>query len=176
MPGDDPGPGTGAAAGGRTADGEALTRLVLPVFELDAEFLAAAELITRPAGLTPAWWQVLAATRHEALTVAEIARRVRLGLTRQSVQRVADLLAGSGWAVYRPNPAHRRAQLLEPTPEGRLLLDRLAAAQHAWADEVGAEVGEVELARTRAVLGRLATASRAYRQAVPEALPAAGSP
>lgn len=149
----------------RTAAGDALTDLVLPVFELNGEFLAAADMMTRPADLTPAWWQVLGATLDEPLPVAEIARRVGLGLARQSVQRVADLLVDRGWAVYLDNPAHRRAKLLEPTPDGRRVLGRLRGAQHAWADAVGAEVGEAELAHALMVVSRAIKASRAYRSA-----------
>jgi DNA-binding MarR family transcriptional regulator len=137
---------------------------VLPVFELNGEFLAAAELITRPVGLTPAWWQVLGATLEEPLPVAEIARRVGLGLARQSVQRVADLLVEQHWALYQPNPNHRRAKLVAPTPLGRQTLARLSVAQHAWADSVGAEVGRDELVQTLAVLRRISGASRAYRE------------
>jgi DNA-binding MarR family transcriptional regulator len=147
----------------RTPAGDALTQLVLPAFELNGEFLAAAETMTRPVGLTPAWWQVLGATLDEPLPVAEIARRVGLGLARQSVQRVADVLVEREWAVYRDNPAHRRAKLLEPTPAGREVVDRLASAQHAWADAVGAEVGQDELEHALSVLRRVVAASRAYR-------------
>ena len=46
----------------RTAEGDALTALVLPSFELNGEFLAAAHDIATPHGLTPAWWQVIGAT------------------------------------------------------------------------------------------------------------------
>jgi DNA-binding MarR family transcriptional regulator len=148
----------------RTAAGDALTQLVLPTFELNGEFLAAAEMMTRPVGLTPAWWQVLGATLDEPLPVAEIARRVGLGLARQSVQRVADLLVDREWAVYRDNPAHRRAKLLEPTADGRAAVDRLTSAQHAWADAVGAEVGQDELEHALSVLRRVVEASRAYRE------------
>jgi DNA-binding MarR family transcriptional regulator len=147
----------------RSAAGDALTELVLPAFELNGEFLAAAEQLTRPVGLTPAWWQVLGATLDEPLPVAEIARRVGLGLARQSVQRVADLLVERGWAAYRDNPSHRRAKLLEPTEEGRATVTRLADAQHAWADAVGAEVGEDELRQTLEGVRRIIDASRAYR-------------
>jgi DNA-binding MarR family transcriptional regulator len=147
----------------RTAAGDALTDLVLPVFELNGEFLATAEKLTRPVGLTPAWWQVLGATLDEPRTVAEIARRVGLGLARQSVQRVADLLVDRGWAVYHKNPAHRRAKLLEPTTDGRQVLGRLTDAQHAWADAVGAEVGEAELRHALEVIKHIIEASRAHR-------------
>jgi DNA-binding MarR family transcriptional regulator len=151
------------AIGPRTPAGDALTDLVLPIFELNGEFLAAAEMMTRPVGLTPAWWQVLGATLDEPLPVAEIARRVGLGLARQSVQRVADLLVEKRWAVYRDNPAHRRAKLLEPTAEGRRAVDRLAAAQHAWADAVGKEVGHDELRRALDVVRQIILSSRGYR-------------
>ncbi|MGR6967266.1 MarR family winged helix-turn-helix transcriptional regulator [Geodermatophilus sp. URMC 61] len=161
-----PGQETSAPGGdsARTPAGDALTDLVLPVFELNGEFLAAAEQMTRPVGLTPAWWQVLGATLDEALPVAEIARRVGLGLARQSVQRVADVLVERGWAVYRDNPGHRRAKLLEPTAPGRSALRRLAAAQHEWADTVAEAVGEADLRRALAIIRRVIDSSRRYRE------------
>ncbi|HET9966975.1 MAG TPA: helix-turn-helix domain-containing protein, partial [Streptosporangiaceae bacterium] len=76
-------------------------------FKLNGQFLAIAEELARPAGLTAAWWQVLGAVLREPLTVAGIARE--MGITRQSVQRIADILADRGLAEYLPNPAHRRA-------------------------------------------------------------------
>ena len=147
----------------RTPEGDALTELVLPVFELNGEFLAAAEDITAPTGLTPAWWQVLGATLDEPLTVADIARRVGLGLARQSVQRTANLLVDKGWAVYVDNPHHRRAKLLEPTSKGRETVAALRDAQHAWSDAVGAAVGEDELRSFAETLEKILAASRHYR-------------
>lgn len=149
----------------RSAAGDALTELVLPTFELNGEFLAAAQMMTEPVGLTPAWWQVLGATLDEPLPVAEIARRVGLGLARQSVQRVADLLTERGWATYRENPKHRRAKLVAPTDRGRAQLAQLTQAQHAWANRVGAEVGTDDLRTALAVIRRVIEASRAYRAA-----------
>ncbi len=147
----------------RTPEGDVLTALVLPVFELNGEFLAAAQDITEPTGLTPAWWQVLGATLDEPLSVADIARRVGLGLARQSVQRTANLLVDKGWAVYVDNPNHKRAKLLEPTPKGRDTVAELRDAQHAWSDAVGVAVGEGELQAFAATLGKILTASRDYR-------------
>lgn len=153
----------------RSAAGDALTDIVLPVFELNGEFLAAAADITAPSGLTPAWWQVLGATLEEPLTVAEIARRVGLGLARQSVQRVADLLVTRGWGQYQDNPAHKRARLLAPTPSGRRVLGQLRQAQHAWSTAVGDAVGREELERMAVTIRRVVTASRSYRQALADA-------
>ncbi len=56
-----------------------------------------------------------------------------MGITRQSVQRVADLLAERGLAEYRPNPAHRRAKLLAPTEEGRAAVRRIDPGHAAYA-------------------------------------------
>jgi DNA-binding MarR family transcriptional regulator len=147
----------------RSAAGDALTTLVLPIFELNGEFLAAARDITEPAGLTPAWWQVLGATVNEPLTVAEIARRVGLGLARQSVQRTADLLVAKGWAEYLDNPRHRRAKLVQPTEHGRETLTRLRGSQYAWADAVGQGLGEERLRAVRETLLEIIAASRTYR-------------
>jgi DNA-binding MarR family transcriptional regulator len=147
----------------RTPAGDALTSIVLPAFELNGEFLAAAQDITAPAGLTPAWWQVLGATLDEPLAVAEIARRVGLGLARQSVQRTADILVDKGWAEYVDNPRHRRAKLLQPTERGRETVATLRDDQHAWADSVGEEVGADEIARVADGIAKIIAASRRYR-------------
>ena len=147
----------------RTAEGDALTALVLPAFELNGEFLAAAHDIATPHGLTPAWWQVIGATLDEALPVADIARRVGLGLARQSVQRVADIVVDKGWAEYVPNPRHRRAKLLQPTDAGREVITSLREEQHAWSNAVGEDVGLDDLERALDIVSRVIRASRRYR-------------
>ena len=147
----------------RSPAGDALTDLVLPAFELNGELLAAAKNIAEPAGLTPAGWQVLGATLEEPLSVADIARRVGLGLARQSVQRTADILVDKGWAEYLDNPKHRRAKLLRPSDKGRETLEKLRSDQHAFANAVGEEVGENEIRRVLAGMKRIIEASRRYR-------------
>ncbi len=64
-----------------------------------------------------------------------------LGLARQSVQRVADLLVEEGLAVYQENPADQRADLLKLTPRGRSVLASIQEAQRVWADDIGAKIG-----------------------------------
>lgn len=136
----------------RTEAGDVLTELVVRTFRLNGRFLQAAEELARPVGLTAAWWQVLGAVLGEPLPVSGIARD--MGLTRQSVQRIADLLVERGLARYRPNPAHRRAKLFEPTDEGRTAISRLAGEQHKWADELAANV---DLAALRTTLDTITT-------------------
>lgn len=130
-----------------------LSRSALGVFRLNGQFLAVAEELARPAGLTAAWWQVLGAVLGEPLPVSGIARA--MGITRQSVQRIADLLVDRGLAEYRPNPAHRRAKLLAPTGEGRAAIARIDPGHAAFADRLAEAFGEAELAEAVQVLDRL---------------------
>jgi DNA-binding MarR family transcriptional regulator len=130
-----------------------LSGSALGVFRLNGQFLAVAEELARPAGLTAAWWQVLGAVLGEPLPVSGIARA--MGITRQSVQRIADLLVERGLAEYRPNPAHRRAKLLAPTEEGRAAIARIDPGHAAFADRLAEAFGEAELAEAVQVLERL---------------------
>jgi DNA-binding MarR family transcriptional regulator len=139
-----------------------LSRSALGVFRLNGQFLAVAEELARPAGLTAAWWQVLGAVLGEPLPVSGIARA--MGITRQSVQRIADLLVERGLAEYRPNPAHRRAKLLAPTGEGRAAIARIDPGHAAFADRLAEAFGETELAEAVRVLERL---SKVLEQAGP---------
>jgi len=137
----------------RTPAGDAFTTLVVQVLRLNGHLIAAGDALARPAGQSSARWQVMGMAEHGPVTVAQIARA--LGLARQSVQRVADLLERDGLAEYVPNPADRRADLLQLTPEGRAALRAIQAAQRTWADALGAEIGEGELRRAGEVLGRV---------------------
>ncbi|MFF7309622.1 MarR family transcriptional regulator [Streptomyces sp. NPDC008137] len=131
------------------------SRGALGVFRLNGQFLAVAEELAKPAGLTAAWWQVLGAVLGEPLPVSGIARA--MGITRQSVQRIADLLVERGLAEYRPNPAHRRAKLLAPTEEGRAAIARIDPGHAKFADRLAEAFGEVELAEAVRLLERLST-------------------
>ncbi|MFJ5633838.1 MarR family winged helix-turn-helix transcriptional regulator [Streptomyces goshikiensis] len=133
-----------------------LSRTALGVFRLNGQFLAVSEELARPAGLTAARWQVLGAVLTEPLPVAGIARA--MGITRQSVQRIADLLAAQGLAEYVPNPAHRRAKLLRPTAEGRAAIARITPGHATLATRLAAELGEETFTQTAEALSRLTAA------------------
>lgn len=136
---------------------DALSRTALGVFRVNGRLLALSEKLAEPAGLTAAWWQVLGAVLPEPLPVAGIARV--MGITRQSVQRIADLLVAQGLAAYAPNPAHRRAKLLTPTPAGRGAIDRIGPGHAELAARLTRELGGQEaFDETVRVLERLALA------------------
>jgi DNA-binding MarR family transcriptional regulator len=123
------------------------------VFRLDGMLKAAGDALAQPAGQTSARGRVLAALDHGPMTVAQIARA--WWLTRQSVQRVADLLARDGLVTYEENPAHRRAQLVRLTPRGRSALERIRSAQREWANALGEGIGEKDLRAANRILARV---------------------
>lgn len=148
--------GRGPRENSRRTSQDLLSRTALGVFRLNGQFLSVSEELARPAGLTAAWWQVLGAVLREPLPVAGIARA--MGITRQSVQRIADLLAAKGLAEYVPNPAHRRAKLLRPTDAGRAAVARIGPGHAALATRLAEALGEDGFAETVRVLERLSAA------------------
>ncbi|GAA3488170.1 MarR family winged helix-turn-helix transcriptional regulator [Streptomyces cremeus] len=142
-----------------------LTRTALGVFHLNGRFVAVSDRMAREVGLTAAWWQVLGAVDRAPAPVAAVART--MGITRQSVQRIADVLVERGLAEYADNPAHRRAKLLRVTGEGADALRRCNPSHEALANRLRAELGEEGFAETVRVLERLSAAM----DAVPPAFP-----
>lgn len=148
------------------AQQDALSRTALGVFRLNGQFLAVSEKLAEPAGLTAAWWQVLGAVLREPLPVAGIARA--MGITRQSVQRIADLLVREGLAAYEPNPAHRRAKLLTPTEAGRTAIRRIDPGHAELAARLRDALGGQEaFDETVRVLERLSAAMEAVEAGRP---------
>jgi DNA-binding MarR family transcriptional regulator len=135
--------------------GELLTDVIITTFRLNARLMEVAQELAVEGGLTAAWWQVLGGVLDEPRTVAEIGRR--MGMTRQGVQRVADLLVERELAEYRPNPAHRRSKLLACTEAGYWAIRRISMVQHPWAHRIGAELGADELRNTLATMQKLVT-------------------
>ncbi|WP_067470308.1 MarR family winged helix-turn-helix transcriptional regulator [Nocardia amamiensis] len=139
-----------------TDEQELFATAAITSFRLNGQFLAVAEELARPAGLTAAWWQVLGAVQRTPLPVAGIARE--MGITRQSVQRIADLLVDRGLAEYRPNPAHRRAKLVAVTDAGLAAVRRINPQHAVMSKRLAAELGPEQLALTAEVLTKLSVA------------------
>jgi DNA-binding MarR family transcriptional regulator len=135
---------------------ELLSGVALMTFRLNGQVLELAEDLARPAGLTAASWQVLGAVLPAPLSVAGIARE--MGITRQSVQRTADLLVGRGLAAYADNPAHRRAKLVTPTPEGVAAVRRINPGHAAAARRLVEAMGAEELQEALSAIRRLSKA------------------
>lgn len=127
---------------------DALAELIGESVRLHSQLVAASDRMSRDLGLTGARWQLLSVIGRgtAAYTVSDLARW--MGLTRQTVQRMADALTADGLVTCVDNPNHRRAPLLKLTTRGQTLLGRLDARRFRWAREVGSrlQIGEIEAA------------------------------
>ena len=148
----------------RTAAGDAFAAFAISVLRLAGHLQNAGDAIARPAGQTSARWQVLAAADHAPMSVADAGRA--LGMTRQGVQRIADLLVKDGLVVYAENPAHQRAKLMALTEKGKTALDTIKTRQAVWANALGDALGEKDL---RQATDTVITALQAVeKQSIPE--------
>jgi DNA-binding MarR family transcriptional regulator len=138
-----------------------LSDSALMSFRLNGQFLTVAEGLAEPAGLTATRWQVLGAVLNEPLSVSDIARA--MGITRQSVQRTADVLADQGLVSYRDNPAHRRAKLVEVTDAGVAAVRRINPDHAALAAKLQIELGDARWQAALAGLRDLSAALDAVR-------------
>ncbi|WP_433758456.1 MarR family winged helix-turn-helix transcriptional regulator [Nocardia sp. CA-135398] len=139
-----------------TPEQELFAAVAITSFQLNGQFLAIAEELAAPGGITAAWWQVLGAVLREPLPVAGIARA--MGITRQSVQRIADLLVDKGLAEFQPNPAHRRAKLVAVTDAGRDAIKRINPHHAVMAKRLTDQLGADHLAHTVQLMTQLSAA------------------
>jgi DNA-binding MarR family transcriptional regulator len=116
----------------RTAQGEALSNLMLDLFRLDSLVLTAGDRLVAPLGLTAARWQILGAivAAESPQPVAWLARN--MGANRQNVQRIVNDLEADGLVAFAPNPHHRRAQLVVLTDKGQQAYDAAMRLQAPW--------------------------------------------
>lgn len=129
----------------RTKAGDAVSDMFLTTFRLNGAFLGAGDRISAPFGLTAARWQILGSIMSADKTVSQVARE--MGLTRQSVQRISNVLVDEGQVEFIDNPAHRRAKLLSPTKAGREAMYGLREVQYNWANDTSDGFNAEELAR-----------------------------
>jgi DNA-binding MarR family transcriptional regulator len=133
--------------------------IVEEVYELAGRFRARGEMIAAAAGQTQARWQIMSVASGQPRTVPQIARR--LGVTRQNVQRIADILVRDHWARYDSNPDHGTSPFLVLEERGAATLMRITHAAEAWHAETAARFTQAELRSIHRGLRRLLDATRA---------------
>jgi len=121
------------------------TQFAMSIFRINGLLIAAGEQITQPVGQSSSRWQVLGRV-YEPTTVAAVARAI--GHARQSVQRIADVLAEEGLVAYRDNPTDQRSRLLELTTEGRAVLHAIYLRQVDWSLQVMGRLDPMQLLAT----------------------------
>ena len=137
----------------QTEAGALLTQVVLATFRLNARVLDAAQALAAAGGITAAWWQVLGGVLDGPRSVAQVGRE--MGVSRQGVQRIADLLVERGLAEYRDNPAHRRAKLLACTEDGYWAIRQISVVTHPWSDGIAGAIGADDLRAALTTMRRL---------------------
>src|SRR6201989_808915 len=112
---------------------DALTQLILEVFRVNGDLIAAGARLVADLGLTSARWQVLGAIAlsRAAEPVARLARS--MGLHRQGVQRIVNELEAEGIVMLSDNPHPRRARLVQLTRKGEVLFREADRRQRPWA-------------------------------------------
>jgi DNA-binding MarR family transcriptional regulator len=130
-----------------------LPLIVADVFELAGRFRADGEAIAAAVGQTQARWQVMSAASAGPKTVPQIARR--LGVTRQNVQRIADLLVAENWAGYEPNPDHRSSPYLALNKRGEAALARITVAAGGYHARIARKLAGADVASLHRALRRL---------------------
>ncbi|WP_428635166.1 MarR family winged helix-turn-helix transcriptional regulator [Sedimenticola sp.] len=140
---------------GKTATCDKFYQLIGEIFQANGKLLANGDQLSAKHGLTGARWQVLGALQLEQrpLTVAQIARR--MGLQRQSVQRLVDIMIKQGILNGLPNPEHKRAKLVELTQRGKAVCEQLMETKQCWAAEIIQDFSCEELERAIHVLKKL---------------------
>ncbi|MBS9721976.1 MarR family transcriptional regulator [Tianweitania sp. BSSL-BM11] len=134
-----------------------VTALILRIFRANGALLAAGDQLVDGLGLTSARWQLLGgiADCEEPQSVAQLAREI--GVTRQSVQRIANELESEGVIAYRPNPRHKRAQLVELTSHGREVFEKSMTLQRPWAAGLGRKLTSAQVTEVCKTLDALLT-------------------
>jgi len=139
-----------------------LAFLVADVFEAAGALRVHGDQLAAAVGQSQARWQVLSVLSEGDWTVATAARR--LGVTRQNVQRIADLLVTDGLARYDLNPRHNGSPFVRLTARGRQALEVITAASLAWRRDAATGIPDEHLSIARDVLRVLTTRARAGSQ------------
>lgn len=139
----------------RTPAGEALTKMMLDLFQLNSLILTAGDRLVSPLGLTSARWQILGVINasERPQPVAWIARD--LGGNRQNVQRIVNDLHKEGLVNFEPNPHHKRAQLVVLTDKGHDAYKAAMQLQAPWVNQISNELEAGEIAAMHKVIAAL---------------------
>lgn len=134
--------------------GTALYDLLRHVRPLLLNSARVVEASLKPHGLTLGMRAVLEVLREDqASTVPAIARR--LDLPRQGVQRHVNDLSALGYVESRPNAAHRRSVLIDLTPSGSRVIQRVTDAEVRQLATLALDCADDDIQTAARVLGSL---------------------
>lgn len=131
-----------------TDTAQIFTDITLEIFRLSGALIDEGDRLTSDLGLTSARWKVLGAidVATTPLTVPQIARR--MGLARQSVQRIVDQMRPMGLVEVLHNPDHLRSPMVRHTPEGKAIYQKIMRRYIKWANQLAENLETDELKKT----------------------------
>ena len=137
--------------------GPVFTEIVLEVFKLGGLLVSEGDQMSFEYGVTSARWKILGALflAGEPQTVSQIAKS--MGLTRQAVQRLVDVMHKDGFLLFHQNPDHKRAKLISLSDLGREIYLKLYKKQSGWAITCSTGITQTELETTLSVLKRISS-------------------
>jgi DNA-binding MarR family transcriptional regulator len=130
-----------------------LTKTILAVFRLNGQLIATGDELVSDLGLTSSRWQVLGSIANRPLTMAQAART--MGLSRQSVQRTANLLRADGLVTFENNPGHAASPLLSLTAQGKSALALATERQTLWSRDLAKGLAARNLKNVLSTLNQL---------------------
>ena len=135
--------------------------LIADIDELAGLSRRTSEGLAAQFGQSVARWHVLSVVNSGPATVPFIAHR--LGLARQSVQRVVHLLCDEHLILMQVNPDHARSPLFTITEDGSRVLSQIVQRSEAVGQRVldSSGISGPELTQTQRTLRRMIDALRA---------------
>ena len=107
-----------------------------------------------PWDITPSHLRALRVLkRHGVMRLSELSDHLRIAP--RSTTEVADALEARGLIERRPDPADRRATLVEVTGHGADVLDAIRAARGTEAERVFGRLSQADRAHLARILGKL---------------------
>jgi DNA-binding MarR family transcriptional regulator len=143
------------AADRATAEAQLLTEILLLVFRVNGQLLAAGDRLVDGLGLTSARWQMLGAVAlsDDPRTAPQLG--AQMGMTRQAAQKQLDLLLDDGLVAAEANPGHARSPLYVLTRKGTSVYAETARIQADWANQLVSGLSARDLKTTRRLLETL---------------------
>jgi DNA-binding MarR family transcriptional regulator len=141
--------------GSEAVSASEVAQLVVAIYDAASALRRLGDAEAGVAGQTQARWQVMNVAADGGWTVPRVARR--LGLQRQSVQRVVDRLRDDGLVELVPNPDHATSPLVQLTPRGADVLAVINSVADRWHRRVAATADPDALRTTARFLTWLRT-------------------
>jgi DNA-binding MarR family transcriptional regulator len=130
----------------KTPASNALTDLIRAVLRMNATVQKSGTRLMRGTGMTNARWQTISElfALEKRVTVSELSRH--MGLTRQSVQRLADDMARDGLVEFVENLGDARAMHLLLTEVGKVAYHDALEREWQWTNVVAEDFDAKQIA------------------------------